>query len=669
MGDEMRPVTALFADVVGSTALGERLSPDEVKALVGECVTRMSRAVEEFGGIIQAYMGDGICAYFGVPQAHEDDPERAAKAGLRIVDVVAEYAKDIEAAWGIAGFNVRVGINSGPTAVGTVGAGDPQTVALGDSVNVAARLQSAADPGTIVVGETTTRHLSDRFVLESVGGLTVKGREEPVAAFRLVGRASTAERVRAGPLVGREGEVSRLDAVVSDLVAGRGQVLLLIGDMGMGKTRLLSELRTRAGDDVTWLEGACTSYGGQPAGGALVDILRQWLGVVEGDAEVAVRTRLRAKLGALMGPRAEELLPFLSTMLALKLDPESEARLRAVPTEESAQAMWTAYVAWIEALAADRPVVLAIEDLQWAVPATRALLEAVLEATDRAAVLLATTLRPESGTEGWGFRMKVLSDYGHRATEISLPPLTDDAVRQLLSLLMPVGLDDDLRDEIVRRAEGNPLYVEQLLQVMLQDADMGRRRTWTLSLSAADLPPALEALLVARVDRLPPEAKQLAQVAAVIGRTFQVRLLERVAGEEAVRTGLPILIRSEVVRELRRYPEFECTFRHGLLQEAALSTLTPTRQRELYGEVARAYEGLFTDSVEEQLDHLAFLFYRSADLAKALEYLERAADRAAALGAPEHEAELLGRAKKAAERAGDEAAIQRVTQRLESPSS
>jgi class 3 adenylate cyclase len=155
--DEMRPITALFADIVGSTGLGERLGPDEVKALIGECVTRMSRAVEEFGGVIQAFMGDGICAYFGVPAAHEDDPERAARAALRIIGVAAGYAGEVEAAWGIEGFNVRVGVNSGPAAVGLVGGEDSQTVALGDTTNVAARLQSAAQPGSIAIGPGTAR--------------------------------------------------------------------------------------------------------------------------------------------------------------------------------------------------------------------------------------------------------------------------------------------------------------------------------------------------------------------------------------------------------------------------------------------------------------------------------------------------------------------------------
>src|SRR5207247_697123 len=204
--DELRPITALFSDVVGSTALGERLGPDEVKALIGECVSRMSRAVEEFGGTVQAYMGDGICAYFGVPSAHEDDQERAARAALRILQLVGEYGRDIEAGWGIAGFNVRVGINSGPAAVGTVGAADPQEVALGDTTNVAARLQSAALPGTVAVGDAAARRLAQAFSLESLAPITVKGRAEPVRWFRLGGPNAGVGEEPASVLVGRDAE-------------------------------------------------------------------------------------------------------------------------------------------------------------------------------------------------------------------------------------------------------------------------------------------------------------------------------------------------------------------------------------------------------------------------------------------------------------------------------
>ena len=192
VADEVRPVTILFADIVGSTALGERLAPEETKALVGECVTIMSRAVEEYGGTVQAYQGDGICAYFGVPLAHENDPERAALAGLRILGLMDEYTSDIERAWGISGFSVRVGINSGRAAVGLVGAAEPQAVALGDATNVAARVQASAEPGTILVGRHTARRLTHRFVLEPLGEIDVKGREAPVDGLT-PGRAASRE--------------------------------------------------------------------------------------------------------------------------------------------------------------------------------------------------------------------------------------------------------------------------------------------------------------------------------------------------------------------------------------------------------------------------------------------------------------------------------------------
>src|SRR5262245_22498949 len=274
-GDEMRPITALFADIVGSTGLGERLGPDEVKALVGECVTRMSRAVEEFGGVIQAYMGDGICAYFGIPAAHEDDPERAARAALRIIGVASGYAAEVEQAWGIQGFNIRVGVNSGPAAVGMVGAEDAQTVALGDTTNVAARLQGAAEPGAIAVGPGTATRLAERFVLEPLGEVAVKGRTEPVSASRLVGPRPAAEPPPGTPLFGRDAELAQLAESNADLGAGRGQVLLVVGDAGLGKTRMLAELRALSGGDVTWLDGRCLSYGAGSPYGPFVELLRK----------------------------------------------------------------------------------------------------------------------------------------------------------------------------------------------------------------------------------------------------------------------------------------------------------------------------------------------------------------------------------------------------------
>jgi class 3 adenylate cyclase len=662
--DEMRPITALFADIVGSTGLGERLGPDEVKALVGECVTRMSRAVEEFGGVIQAFMGDGICAYFGVPAAHEDDPERAARAALRIIGVAAGYAGEVEQAWGIRGFNVRVGLNSGPAAVGVVGGEDAQTVALGDTTNVAARLQGAAAPGSIAVGPGTASRLAERFVLEPIGDVAVKGRTEPVAASRLVGTRPAAEPHSRTPLVGRDAEIERLRSAIHDVRAGRGQVLLLIGDAGLGKTRMLSELRD-LGPDVTWLEGRCVSYGAGAPYGPFVELLRTWLGVDEAEAELAVRTKLRARAGALLGAQAEPTLAYLGLLLSIKLDPDVERELLSLSADELAERMQDAFVTWAEALASGSSLVLAVDDLHWADPTTRALAERLLALTDRSAVMVATALRPDPGSEGWAFRLAAQTGFAHRVIELPLLPLTPDASHALIDELVPPGLvNEPVRDELVAKAEGNPLYVEELLRALME-AGGDRRRTWTITPStAAELPPALEALLVSRIDRLEPRARRLAQVAAVVGREFPVSLVAEVAGSDDAGRDIATLLRAEIVRELRRFPELECTFRHGLLQEAALATLTPTSQRELYGRVGHAMEAYLGERADDRLEQLAFYFYRSDEHAKALDYLDRAAEHALTVEALGRAEELWTRARRLAERVDDTERVRAIDGRL-----
>ena len=663
--DQLRPITALFADVVGSTSLGERLPPDEVKALIGECVSRMSRAVEEFGGTVQAYMGDGIASYFGIPTAHEDDPERAARAALRILEVVGEYAHDIHDAWGISEFSVRVGINTGMVGAGMVGASNPQQVGLGDATNVAARLQSAAEPGTVAVGETAARLLSPRFVLESMGEVTVKGRGAAVAAWRLVGPRGEEEPGSRPPLVGREAEVARLRSVVDELLAGRGQVVSVVGEVGIGKTRLLEELRSLAAPRASWLDGASPSYGGDPYA-PFVEMLRAWLGVGEADAEVAVRTRLRARMTDILGGRVDEVLPYLGLLLGVRLEPDVEADVRQTQPDVLARHLRAAYRLWVEALCAERPVVIALDDLHWADRSTGELAEDLLELTDRAPLLVVAALRPDPASEGWRFRLKVLAAYPHRSVEVPLGPLPEEAAGELAAALVPGGkLDQWTRQALVQRSEGNPLYLEEMLRTLMESGALERRRTWTLTVShQAPLPPALEGLLVARIDRLPAEARTLLQTASVIGRDFPARVLERVAGGDGTEEQIAVLLRADVIRELRRYPEIEYTFKHGLLQEAALSTLAPPTRRELYGRVAAAFEELFADSIEEHLPRLAHYYALSRDRRKALDYLERAAERAASIDAGEQAAQLWSRALKVARHLENDEAVARVEERL-----
>ncbi|CAN5493719.1 hypothetical protein BH18ACT16_BH18ACT16_09580 [soil metagenome] len=657
-GDEMRPITALFADIVGSTRLGEHLAPDEVKSLVGECVGRMSRAVEEFGGVVQAYMGDGICAYFGVPVAHGDDAERAGRAALRIVQAIEEQRRDIEAAWGVPELNVRVGINSGPAAVGFVGGAMPQQVALGDATNVAARLQANAEAGTIALGPVTARQLAERFVVEPLGALQLRGREGQVSAWRLVGLRSITSPRSSSPFVGREPEVAKVTALSKELRAGRGQVLLITAAAGMGKTRLLGEFEGAVGENITWLQGHCLPYEGELPYGPFVEILREWLGVGTSEPEISVRTKLRARMRELSSSAATRWITFLGRLLCLKLEARLEEQITSLPPEELAIEIRRSYLEWIGALTELSPVVLALENVHHADAITCLLAEELVSLTDTTPLCVTATMEAKPSSEGWQLRLRLLTGYSHRTTELAVAPLTEDAAIQLVDILTPAGtLEPGLRSEIVDRAEGNPFFLKEILRAVLEGGGAARESTWTVS---AELPPALESLLMARIDRLPPQARRVAQIAAIIGRDFSFGLLQKSAGVADLRQEVATLLRAEIVRELRRYPTLEYTFTSSLLREAVLSTMTPTRLKAIYGRVGVLLEEGSEALSEENPGLLAFYYYRSDQQKKALHYLELAASRAELLDANTHASELWKRALKAARRVGDGDSARRI---------
>jgi predicted ATPase len=396
-------------------------------------------------------------------------------------------------------------------------------------------------------------------------------------------------------------------------------------------------------------------------------MLRAWVGSEEGEPELSVRTKLRAKLGLLPASELSNVLPYLSRLLSLTLEADDEERIRSHAPEELAREIRRAYRTWMESLARQGPVVVAIEDVHWADPSTRELAEDLLELADVAPVLLVATFRLDTASEGWRLRMRVLTDYAHRAIELPLTPLEDEAARQLLATHSRSGsLKMAELEQIVKGAEGNPLYLEELLNAFADNTNFLPGLTWAPTMSQArTLTPALESLLLARIDRLPPEARKLAQTAALVGRSFRLRVLEHVSESPDVERDLAVLLRADIIRELRRYPDPEYTFKHGLLRRACLATLPPGRRRELYGSVGTALETLFPDSLDDHLEILAHYFFRSHDLPKALEYLERAGAKASELHAVAQAGELFGRGLKVAEKLDDEAARQRVQQRLD----
>jgi class 3 adenylate cyclase len=651
--DELRAVSALFADIVGSTALAERLEPEDFTALIGGCVDRMCRAVEQFGGVIDAYMGDGIAAFFGFPAASEDDAERAAMAALKIVRAIENYAHEVQATWELSELSVRVGVNSGQVAIGVVGAAQRHPVALGDTMNVAARLQAAAEPGSILIGGTTARKLRGRFLLSPLGHIAVRGRATPVEAWRLLHARRDGPRQEPRALVGRASETEKLTAAAAAVRRGEGQIVLLVGEPGIGKTRLLEWFRDHVRDEVTWLEGQCASYGGQPSYFPFTEALRGWLA-----DDDAARPAILAQLGI-----EPEALPYLSTLLSGSSEAADQAA-DSGPADEFGAGVRQAYAGWLRSLCDQGPVVLAVHDLHWADRSTLDLAESLLELVNDAPLIVAATSRGEPDSHDERFRARARADHAGRLVELKLGPLTDVEAEQLLRQLAPGEVEADAMRKVIARAEGNSLYLEQLLRSLLETGGLAPRRTWALTVAAERLPTGLESLLIARIAALPRDARRVAQAAAVLGRTFSPTVLALVRGLEDLERDLARLLRAEIIREIRPIPNREYAFTHGLLQEAALSTLTRARRRELYLAVAAACEQAFADSLDDQLERLAFYHVRGGDLAPALEYLERAADRAASFRAQTQSADLLRRAAAVAEKLDDAGAKRRIEQRL-----
>ena len=640
--DELRLVTALFADVVGSTSLGEQLDPDEIKALIGECVTRMTRAVESYGGVVKAYMGDGIAAFFGLAVAREDDPIRACLAAGRILETISEYAREIEAAWGIPSVAVRVGINSGRVGTGLVGDGDPQHIALGDAINVAARLQGHSEPGSAVVGPMTAAHVASRFQLDRLGQLEIRGRRERVEAWRLGRYIGGGTATHLSGFVGRQGELARLEGVLSRLRLGRGGMVVVLGEPGIGKSRLVSEWRARAQSDFAWLSGRCTHQHVLRPYGPFVEMLCEWLEIDLDTPEVVSRVRLLARLREALGDDASAVLPFLTQLLAVG-EAEEYVKVGAPVNEHRGTALRQAYASWITALSEVKPVVLSLDDVDRADASTRVLLGDLFRLANSIPLLIVMAMRDDPAAPGWEARVDALANHPRRTAELVLDPLSDHESEEFIALKdAEQTIAPAVRCSLRTRAEGNPLYLEELTRTTMEA--IGRSSTGAQIDLEEDLgiPPALEGLLLARIDRVQPRARAVLQVAAVIGRRFPKWILEATISPLGLNESLDHLIREGVVQEDGLQPSRYFSFRHGLYQEAVLRTLTAERRRHLHERVAEALEASEHEPMPEEV---ASHYLSSGNEGKALEYLERAGRRAALLSSLSEAADLVGRAR------------------------
>ena len=419
---ERRVVSVLLADIAGSTSIGERLGAERSKFLFDEVVRLIAGDVKRFGGTVAQLTGDGLYALFGVPSAHENDAERAVRAALRIHEELAGYAGEVREAYGIE-LAARIGVNTGPVVlVPEESPADERYNALGDTVNVAARLQQHAGPGGVVVGPATARQVEEMFELESLGRLELKGKADAVEAFRVGGEREAAARLPT-PLVGRDAELAVLDEVLTDLVDGRGAIVAITGEPGIGKSRLVAEARARFEDRVRFLGAQGVSYAQDVPYYPLRELLRGFLRLGVADPEARVRLELKTRLASVLGERAEDHYPFLASLLGLSLEDDAGERLRTLARDSVQRQTHEAVLALLVALSRERALCLALEDLHFADEPTLELCEELLPLAEQDSIAVLLVYRPDPDLRSWDLGEAARRRFRHRFRELPLEPL------------------------------------------------------------------------------------------------------------------------------------------------------------------------------------------------------------------------------------------------------
>ena len=540
---ERRPITVLFADIAGSTSIAERLDPEDWTTLVGEAFQRMNRTIERYGGNVARLMGDGVLAFFGAPTAHEDDPERAVRCGLDLVRAIDELdaSKHISE---VDKLRVRVGINTGPVVVGIVGTDTAsEYTAMGDTVNIAARMQASARPGSVLITAATHRFVSGLVEAVDLGQLELKGKSATVHAYEITSLKEGAVHTRgiagvSSPMVGRDSQLRQLEQLFRIVRAGQGRVACILGEPGMGKSRLLAELRTSLegqDDPPRWVDGRCLSYGETMPYHLLLDLIRSLIGVTETTDEPQVALALESFLQSNAGEDWRENSAYLGHLLSLKLSPDARARISNLEVE-AIKRYNAAAIQIVRAAASSGPVAVVCDDLHWADPASTDSLLTLLPTVAGLPILLILSSRQERTAAGWRLIAGAREIYGDALTELRLDPLSIDDSRTLVSNLLTIeSLPDETRDLILARAEGNPFFVEEVIRMLIDRGAIvreGDRWVATDKVAGIEIPDTLHGLLLARIDRLPAESRRALRVASVIGRQFGVTILESLLGSK-----------------------------------------------------------------------------------------------------------------------------------------
>jgi class 3 adenylate cyclase len=675
---ENRLVTVLFADMSRSVEITQDLHPEDAAALVNRLLQRMIDTLLKYEGRVDRFLGDGVLAVFGMHPAHEDDPERAIRAALEI----REAARKL-------GLEVRTGINTGEVYFGVMGSEQHQEVTvMGPVVNLASRLQEQAGPGQVLIGETTCR-LTRRAFEFSPSSLPILGFTTPVAAYAVERALPRPEKTRGieglhAPLIGRDEELAKLEAVLTQGLAGRGQMVSLIGEAGVGKSRLVSELKAAHCRSASlWLEGRCLQLGMSTGYSLFADLFTDHFAWGPDEDEPERAARIAASLQALVVrghldvERAREIGPFLGNLLSLRAGNEWDLRLESMPPEQLRHQTFLAIRDFFVALGRSSPVILVLEDLHWADSLSLDILPLLMESLGQAPLVLLCVYRPERDHRCWHLATQAERKCPEQYTELRLRELTPLQSHRLVeSLLDMATLPAGVQNRILEKARGNPFFVEELVRSLIDAGELYRDgEVWQAreGKETVAVPESLQSVILSRVDHLEPELKEVLQSASVIGRLFRRRWLASMLGKtpdtgpgtadaaSELEQALWTLEERGLLYRERMVPEEEYSFKHVLTQETIYHGLLRHQRAALHQKVAVMIETLHGDALETYLEELAHHYERSGEDEKtqerALDYLTRAAGRARRAAAHREEAALLTRAMSLAERLGQHALV------------
>ena len=657
MVGERRVITMLFCDVKGSTAAAEKVDPETWTDIMNGVFEYMIRPIYKYEGLVPRLMGDAILAFFGAPITHEDDPQRAVLAGLEIQEGIKPYAEEIRLKHGLE-FGLRVGINTGLVVVGEIGSDlRMEYTAIGDAINLAARMEQTAAVGTIQISDETYKLIAPFFEVEPLGAVEVKGKSAPIKTYRVLGIKATPGQLRgleglSSPLVGRDAQLALLHERLDELGKGTGSFIVVIGEAGLGKSTLIAELKkSRESSNYLWLRGDALSYARSISYFPWRQVIRQTIGARDEDSPAEVRDKLRYACDCCTLPGGD--IPFLEAMLAV----ESEESLQVVTGyqgEALIQRIVEAARGYLCGLGQENPLAIVFDDLHWADEASLNLLLSVANLIDSQPMLFICMSRPDKAVPSWDSIGKIRQLLGKKYEAIELEPLRAEQTDAMLTNLLGIkGLPKSIRDLIVEKADGNPFFIEELIRSLIETKQIVRQNShWEAvsEVAKVSMPNTLRGVLSARIDRLPETSKHVLQNAAVIGRLFDLHILRRLTH---LNGGLDAHI--QYLKEVSLIETIfqEYAFRHVLIQEAAYDSILIKNRVELHRQIGETLEELHADRTEEFAPLIAYHFYTAQD-ARSLKYDLLAGEKAARLYANAEAATHFGRALEVARRNNNE---------------